>query len=117
MIAEAENSLTLRHGVIIEAMDICCGRVSVRVVALALCCCAFAQQRPTEEKEGLLTTFESKVNLVLVPVVVRDSRGHAIGNLKKRGFPASRFGPTADHHQLHGRRPAAHRPLQALPRA
>src|ERR1700684_501490 len=43
---------------------------------------------PTEEvatKEAT-ATFSSKVNLVMVPVVVRDSSGHAVGTLRKEDF-------------------------------
>lgn len=46
---------------------------------------------PAAQPEEMTTretpaTFRSKVNLVLVPVVVRDRQGHAIGNLKKEDF-------------------------------
>ena len=42
---------------------------------------AAAAQQPDSE-----TTFQSKVNVVLVPVVVRDSSGRAIGSLSKDDF-------------------------------
>jgi hypothetical protein len=39
-------------------------------------------QRPHENP----TTLRVKVNVVIVPVVVRDSSGHAVGNLQKENF-------------------------------
>jgi VWFA-related protein len=49
--------------------------------------CAFAQEKSPEiVSRDTPTTFSSKVNLVMVPVVVRDSKGKAIGNLKKEDF-------------------------------
>ncbi len=41
---------------------------------------------PEVQQKDSAPTFQSKVNLVLVPVIVRDSRGHAIGDLKKEDF-------------------------------
>ena len=35
-------------------------------------------------------TFTSRVNLVMVPVVVRDNKGNAIGNPEPAGFPTLR---------------------------
>jgi VWFA-related protein len=37
-------------------------------------------------RESTAATFKSRVNLVIVPVVVRDAQGRAVGNLRKEDF-------------------------------
>jgi VWFA-related protein len=54
---------------------------------LTIAICAFAQDKAPEiTSRDTPTTFSSKVNLVMVPVVVRDGKGKAIGTLKKEDF-------------------------------
>ena len=42
--------------------------------------------QPDVEGKDAQAIFTSKVNLVMVPVVVRDKQGHAIGTLRKEDF-------------------------------
>jgi hypothetical protein len=46
---------------------------------------AVPQTKETSEQVGTFT-IESKVDVALVPVLVRDTQGHAVGNLKKKTF-------------------------------
>ena len=58
--------------------------------AILLLFCAFAQAQEPAQPEvaahDAQATFTSKVNLVMVPVVVRDKQGRAIGTLRKEDF-------------------------------
>src|ERR1035438_10218925 len=47
---------------------------------------AASQNAPEMATRDEPTAFQAKVNLVMVPVVVRNAQGHAIGNLPKESF-------------------------------
>jgi VWFA-related protein len=60
------------------------GCVCATLLLTVLCsAAALAQGTPPADS---VPAFQSKVNLVLVPVVVRDARGRAVGNLTKDDF-------------------------------
>jgi VWFA-related protein len=59
--------------------------VSGIFLALALCSPLAAQQKETSAPDGTFT-LQSKVDEVLVSVLVRDKQGNAVGNLKKEDF-------------------------------
>jgi len=54
-------------------------------VALVLCAPLAAQQKEASASDGTFT-IQSKVDEVMVPVLVRDKQGNAVGNLRKENF-------------------------------
>jgi VWFA-related protein len=66
----------------------------VRSWTLFLFAAALAAQSPTPEVtvRDETPTFQTKVNLVRVPVVVRDKQGHAVGGLQKQDFQLTERG-------------------------
>ena len=54
--------------------------------AISALCQAPAQKAPEISSHDAPATFSTKVNLVMVPVVVRDGKGKAIGTLQKEDF-------------------------------
>jgi VWFA-related protein len=63
--------------------------MAMRRISLSLALCAalcLAQTPPEISTQNESVIFQSKVTLVLVPVVVRDAQGRPIGNLTKDDF-------------------------------
>jgi len=72
-----------------DVSDILMRRLSFVCGALPLLAAlAWAQEHPAAEmtQHDQPATFQARVNLVMVPVVVRDKQGHATGTLKKEDF-------------------------------
>lgn len=58
------------------------------VLAAAMCLAQVPQGQEVEQRESK-ATFNTHVNLVVIPVVVRDRKGRAIGHLTKEDFQLS----------------------------
>ncbi|HTC90389.1 MAG TPA: VWA domain-containing protein [Bryobacteraceae bacterium] len=62
-------------------------RAPLRLISVVSACAVMSGQQQAEvTQRDAPFTFSTGVNLVLVPVVVRDREGHAIGTLKKEDF-------------------------------
>jgi hypothetical protein len=61
-------------------------RFAALLFGLLLVLPAWPQDQPEVTSHEGAVTFSSKVNLVSVPVVVRDTEGRAIGSLKQENF-------------------------------
>jgi VWFA-related protein len=57
--------------------------------ALMMCSHLLAQQSTQTQPQDSTYTFTSNVDVVLVPVVVRDKQGREVGNLKRENFQIS----------------------------
>lgn len=61
-------------------------RIFLSGMAMILCVQVAGQEKQESPPPGANATIQVAVNAVLVPVVVRDSQGRVVGNLKKEDF-------------------------------
>src|ERR1039458_10584664 len=68
--------------------DVCSSDLYIAPLILGCCALALAQESmPRDDKsDARMATFQAKVDLVLVPVVVRDKHRRPIGNFTKDDF-------------------------------
>jgi VWFA-related protein len=87
------------------------------VVLLVAVLCAYAQPPAEVTTRETPVTFRSRVNLVTVPVVVRDSKRTAVGNLEKEDFQLFDGGKPQIVSRFSIEKPAAKQPTIPLPEA
>jgi VWFA-related protein len=86
-----------------------CARPALFCVLFVVVAAAQTQQPPTEmAQHDEPATFKTHVNLVMVPVVVRDKSGKAVGTLKKEDFQLFDKGKPQDINRFSVEKPGEH---------
>jgi hypothetical protein len=76
-------------------------RLRILIVAAWATLPIWPQSPPEIATQETTVTFSSRVNLVSVPVVVRDKAGNAIGILRKEDFQLFDKGKLQVNHEVH----------------
>ena len=86
-----------------------CARPALFCALFAVAAAGQTQQPPTEmAQHDEPATFKTHVNLVMVPVVVRDKSGKAVGTLKKEDFQLFDKGKPQDINRFSVEKPGEH---------